>query len=240
MTDRIDLDERDEPDDEQADRPNPGDWLWRESGDPDAEPAPPAPEEGADRGGDGGDATTDTGDDATTDGPGERAVPHVPRANKDRPVGIPVQGGGAGGGSRDEEPRRGASTTGAASGPHGGDADDMTVALTYRAVRRLADPAHVVADAKSWADWVGIVGDVEAHVITKFQRDHHVDVDFFNGSGTGPGERLADVGPHSMFFADRMVVVGVEGEDEAVAREADWEFVSLSTAAEKADWALAE
>jgi hypothetical protein len=181
------------------------------------------------------------------------AVPHVPRSNRDRPAGVPESSGGAGAGSgsggapesadaghREEHTAEGRAErdTLGETGPHGGGIDDMTLAFTYRAMRRLADPAAAVADASSWADWIGIVGDVPAHVINKFQRDHVIDADFFNGSGTGPGERLAEIGPHSMFYAERMALVGLPGEDEPVAERADWEFVPLSEAAEGAGWEL--
>lgn len=116
----------------------------------------------------------------------------------------------------------------------------MTLAFTFDAIRRLDDPAAVLADARQWSDWIGIVGEVEAHVINKFQRDNALDVDFFNGTGTGPAERLGEIGPHSMFFAERMVVVGIPGRDESIAEAADWEFVDLETAAGEADWALRE
>ena len=270
MTERIDLDELADASDEAGERPNRGDWLWREEGDPAEEPPP---EPGSDADGDSvADADerapaegTDAGEDAdapdgTAGSRTDRAIPHVPRANKDKPVGIPVDGGGAGGGrsqrgssgagSRAEETdevdravgAEGPAESGepAASGPHGGDADDMTMALTYEAATRLAHPAAAFADAAGWADWVGIVGDVGAPAINKFQRDHGVDVDFFNGSGDGPGERLAEIDRRSMFYAERMVVVGVEGRDEPVARVADWEFVPLATAAAKAGWELRE
>jgi len=244
MTDRIDLDELAEESDGEADQPNRGDWFWRDEGDPADEPA---------------DADTDDSapdvapSDSAAGGP-DGPVPHVPRENQNRPVGIPTEGGGAGGASakdrqREDEPPDEAPTetpppgraeTGATGGgPHGGGVDDMTMALTYRAARRLADPAAALADASRWADWLGIVGEVEAHVINKFQRDHGVDVDFFNGSGTGPGERLADIDEHSMFFAERMVVVGLDGEGD-VAAAAGWEFVPLPEAAAKADWELSE
>ncbi|MFB6206777.1 MAG: hypothetical protein ABEJ05_09670 [Haloglomus sp.] len=190
------------------------------------------------------------------------AVPHVPRSNQDRPVGIPKEGGGAGGATARDQSAEGAdapeteTTDGragdpeaagttaaggaddAASGPHGGGTDDMTMALTYRAARRFENPAAVFADAARWADWVGIVGEVEAHVINKFQRDHTIDADFFNGSGTAPDERLAGIDHHSMFYADRMVVVGLDDESW-IAEAADWEFVPLSTAASEAGWDLA-
>lgn len=127
-----------------------------------------------------------------------------------------------------------------ASGPHGGGADDMTLAFTYEAATRLSDFGRVAADTYGWADWVGVVGHVPAHVINKFQRDRNVDLDFFNGSARGPAERLAAINHHSMFYADRMVVVGVAGENEQIAERTDWEFIPLAEAAEKADWKIDE
>ncbi|PSQ00018.1 hypothetical protein BRC94_06125 [Halobacteriales archaeon QS_5_70_17] len=126
-----------------------------------------------------------------------------------------------------------------ASGPHGGGVDDRTQAFTYRSLRRLEHLHTALADAESWSDWVGVVGDVPAHVINKFQRENQVDVDFFNGAGAGPGERLAEIGPSSMFYAERMVLVGLE--DEAwMAEVAGWEFVPLAEAAEAAGWELTD
>ncbi|MFC7177771.1 DUF7124 domain-containing protein [Halosegnis marinus] len=125
----------------------------------------------------------------------------------------------------------------ATSGPHGGDADEMTLAFTYRAAKALADPAAATTDAARWSDWVGIVGDVPTHVLNKFQREHVIDLDFFNGSGTRPTERLAEIGPSSMFYAERMVLVGLA--DEAGMEPEGWEFRPLEEAAEKAGWALA-
>lgn len=307
MTERIDLDElADESDEDTAG--NPGDWIWRDDAPPD-EPSTPsdAPERatdadasetgahGPDTGTDAEEETTDTGSSTTPrpsssdDARDTRAIPHVPHPSKDKPVGIPVDGGGAGGsptaGGRTDESHESASSssgqsdgtdstsaepsadgtsawasdepdasarpadsggngdrstsgTAGASGPHGGGVDDMTLAFTFGAIQRFEDPAAVLADASHWADWIGIVGNVDAHVINKYQRDHQLDVDFFNGTGTGPGERLAAIGPHSMFFADRMALVGITGTDESIAEQADWEFVPLETAAEEANWAL--
>jgi hypothetical protein len=115
----------------------------------------------------------------------------------------------------------------------------MTLVMTYRAMRSLSDPAAVSKDAARWADWVGIVGDVSAHVIKKFQRDEFVEADFFNGASMGPVERLVDVDRESMFFAERQVVVGLPDE-RWIAEEADWEFVTLAEAAGKAGWTLTE
>ncbi|MFT4885236.1 MAG: hypothetical protein ACI8U4_002758 [Natronomonas sp.] len=231
MTDKIDLDDidTDETDELEA---NHGDWVWRDEGDPDAEPEAPAAEPAAGTADAEAGTDTDAGDaDADTDDDGP--VPRVPRENEDKPAGVPTESGGSGAGATvsnapdDAEPM--------AEGPHGGGVDDMTMALTYNAVTELADPQLVVVSAREWADWVGIVGDVSAPVITKFQREHGIDADFFNGTGTGPAERLADIGKTSMFYAERLAVVGTP-EDEWIAEEAGWEFVPLETAAEKADW----
>lgn len=225
MTDSIDLDEITTETDEPEEEPDNGDWFWRGEGDPDAESD--ASSAGS------GDVDAD-GDAAADDR--TAATPHVPRENRDKPVGIPTESGGAGGTSAraaadDNEP---ASASEGASGPHGGGADEMTLAFTYEAAKRFDDPGFVFASA-AWADWIGIVGEVPAHVINNFQRNEGIDADFFNGSGTGPGERLAEITEMSMFFAERMAVVGCDGE-EWIAEEAGWEFVPLETAAEKADW----
>ncbi|AEN04998.1 hypothetical protein Halar_1249 [halophilic archaeon DL31] len=135
--------------------------------------------------------------------------------------------------------QKSSSTPGAAS--HGSAPTrtvDMTMALSYRAMRRLENVHAALADAENWTDYLGIVGDVDATVINKYQRDNVLDLDFFNGSGTGPAERLAAVGTNSMFYAERMVLVGVDEREQAWAQEADWEFIPLETAADEADWAL--
>lgn len=267
MTDRIDLDDLETGADEEEETGNRGDWLWRDDGPvgPRDEPESRS-SRGTDsasnsnaRGDTDRDESDGVGDGAAPTEPDRTPAPHVPRTGESTPVGIPKQGSGgnsrtatsapesesasgsasmrpmgAGGGDASE------SAGNAAAGPHGSGPDEMTMAITYDAIKRLEHPAAVFASAYEWSDWVGIVGDVPAHVVQKFQRDHGIDVDFFNGSGTGPGERLAEIDRNSMFYADRMVVVGIAGEDEPIAETADWEFVPLQTAAEKAGWDLAD
>ncbi|MEF8856585.1 MAG: hypothetical protein V5A16_04100, partial [Haloplanus sp.] len=144
MTDRIDLDDIDTDDGEPDDEPNRGDWFWQGEGDPADEPDDPF---GTRSGGETTDEAGTAGEDASHGGgSGHAPTPRVPRQSDDKPVGIPIEGGGAGSspaadrpaaeggvpdGSTDEAEQRGA--TGAA--PHGEDADDMTMALTYRAAK---------------------------------------------------------------------------------------------------------
>jgi len=249
MTDQIDLDELDVQDDEET--PNRGDWFWSGEGDPEDEPdpGPTSVRPDGDAESENSGAATDTDSDAVTEStdPVGQAVPHVPRENKDKPVGIPTDSGGAGGAAATdtdlatnvaEDPAAGEESV-EASGPHGGGIDDMTMAVTYDAARQFADPQRVFQEARAWADWVGIVGDVDAFVINKFQRDHGIDADFFSGAGQEPAERLADIDEHSMFYAERMVLVG-RPDDEPIAERTGWEFIALEEAAEKADWELAE
>lgn len=237
MTDSIDLDEIETESDDEP-RPNRGDWFWRGEGDFEGE----IEALGTDASGGGTD--TDSAADSEPEAvpkpdPVDASTPHVPHRNRDKPVGMPEGQGGAGGTSARaaaEEHEASGGVPEDASGPHGGGADEMTMAFTYEAAKRLADPAFVITGA-AFADWVGIVGEVDAHVINNFQRSHGVDADFFNGTGTGPGERLAEITEMSMFFAERMVVLGCE-EEKWIAQEASWEFVPIEVAAEKAGWEL--
>jgi hypothetical protein len=249
MTDRIDLDEIDTDDGEPDNEPNRGDWFWQGEGDPADEPDDAFGTRSVAGATDDAGAEGEDADDGDGPEPTHAATPRVPRESDDKPVGIPIEGGGAGsspaadrpaaeGGVPDDSAAESEQREATGAAPHGEDADDMTMALTYRAAKRLTHPASAFADAEQWADWIGIVGRVETPVINRFQRQHGVDADFFSGTGTGPGERLAEIGPRSMFYAERMVVVGVAGEDEPVAAEADWEFVPLTEAAEKAGWTL--
>ena len=249
MTDRIDLDELDAPTEEEE-TTNRGDWFWRNEGDDDwvesassstddratSPERSPDPADGADA-----NASGDADADSSDIGPStDTATPRVPYANDDRPVGIPMESGGAGGVPADEREAK-TQQQPEASGPHGGGADEMTMAISYEAIRRLENLHAALADAETWTDWVGIVGDVDAHRINKYQRDHRLDLDFFNGTGTGPGERLAEIDEHSMFYSKRMVLVGVESAGErAWAEAADWEFVPLADAAADAGWSLSE
>ncbi|MFB6117739.1 hypothetical protein [Halosegnis sp.] len=181
------------------------------------------------------------------DDDGPDAMPGAPEGEPSETPGAPDAGGGASladvaagpdgstpGVPGDADVSGPVGSGSAGSGPHGGDADEMTLAFTYRAARALADPQAACRDAARWTDWLGIVGDVPSHALNKFQRRHAIDLDFFNGSGTRPTERLAQVDASSMFYAKRLVLVGLA--DEAGMEPDGWEFRPLSEAAEKADW----
>jgi hypothetical protein len=243
MTDSIDLDELEvdgDDGDDESER-NRGDWLWRGEGEPETE-STPTWSESADGAGEtpsaASDEATGVDDDSPADEPRTPKVPGAPEG----PVGVPESQGGAGGGATKDEAQEQAPSTdepNPRTTTHGGDADadEMTLAFTYEAANRLADPQIAIADARGWSDWIGIVGKVSTPAIRKFQRDERIDLDFFGGSETGPAQRLLDITPDSMFYAERMVVVGAKN-DERIAEEADWEFIPLETAAEKAGWEI--
>jgi len=225
MTDSIDLDDI-AVEDERDEKPgNDGDWLWRD----DAE-APESTPTGT------GDESGRASDETASDSAGESA-PGIPATTSD-PVGVPGNAGkpAAEGGADAPEP---GTTQGADTAEtHGAtEPDDMTMALTYKAAHHFTDPNFVFTDAHAWADWLGLVGDVSTPVIRKFQRENGIELDFFGGSEGGPASRLAEIDEESMFYAERMVLVGTDA-DEPVAEEAGWEFVHLEEAAEKAEWEL--
>lgn len=252
MTDEIDLDEFEGDEEEEETTADVGDSIWESGGDSPArftrgdsteETADPTPDSSVETS-DATDAAADSTDVADGDRT-ETRVPHVPYADSGKPAGVPMASGGSGGGAGVEPSEAGTPEADAsegdapqATGPHGETADDLTLAFTYEAVTRVADPAYVFSDANTWADWLGIVGDVPTPAINKFQRDHGVDADFFNGSGTGPRERLRGIDAYSMFDAERFVLVGCPDAEEADWAPDGWEFLPLSEAAEKAGWSL--
>ncbi|MES3516712.1 MAG: hypothetical protein PPP58_03500 [Natronomonas sp.] len=223
---------------------NYGDWIWRNDTDPDDEPESgwkpsqtPASTTEADST-DPEDLLGDDGgltDDASS--PDGRYAPGVPSSGG--PVGVPEEQGGAGGaspgGTRETDNVEGAGT---AETHNATEPSDMTTAYTFKAMHYFEDPGLVIAETEGWSDWIGIVGEVSTPVIRKFQRENRIDLDFFGGSENGPDARLADIDEESMFYAERMVLVGVEGDDEWIAEAAGWEFVPLQQAAKKADWEL--
>lgn len=114
---------------------------------------------------------------------------------------------------------------------------DLTTAFTLAALTQLEDPAGVVSEARTWSDWVGVVGDADAPTINTFLRRNGVDIDFFNGAAS-PAQRLSRVAAEgSAFHSERLVLVGAEGQ-EGIAAEAGWEFEEIVPTAETAGWAL--
>ncbi len=114
----------------------------------------------------------------------------------------------------------------------------MTLAFELEALKRLADPEAVFADARTWSEYVGVVSDKPTYVVTNFTRKNRIRQDFFSGP-RGKAESLENV--KRQFETDRHVLIGTtDGDDEAVAEEVGWEFLPVERAAEAAEWDLGD
>jgi len=118
-----------------------------------------------------------------------------------------------------------------------GGSGEMTLAFELEALQSLADPGAVFTDARQWTEYVGVVSEKPTYVVTNFTRKHRVRQDFFSGP-RGVAESLDNVA--DQFETPRHVFVGTSEDDEAIAEEADWEYLPLDEAAAAADWELAE
>lgn len=117
---------------------------------------------------------------------------------------------------------------------------EMTLAFSFAAVKRLADPTAVFAEAIGWCEYVGIVSSRPQHVVLKYARDHDLPTHFMPRPDGDKGETLADVRGVSTEYepTDRYVFVGTAAEDRAAADRAGWEFLTIEEAADASDWTL--
>lgn len=114
--------------------------------------------------------------------------------------------------------------------------DDLTLVFELSALRRLADPAAALADARTWATHVGAVFDESPERITEFAARADIRLDFATAA-TGESGGLGVL--RQQYPTWRHVVVGTADEHRAAAREHGWEYIDLGAAAEKAGWELA-
>lgn len=112
----------------------------------------------------------------------------------------------------------------------------MTLAFDLEALRQLAAPDAVVEEARRWTEYIGIVADDPTPAVTSFARTHRIRQDFFSGPKDRPTS-LANV--RQQFETDRYVYIG-RPEDESVASETAWEFLTVEEAADAAGWDLGE
>lgn len=115
------------------------------------------------------------------------------------------------------------------------DRGEMTLAFSLSAVERLEDPATVFEDALNWSQHVGVV-DNDLDAVERVVETYDLRQDFDLGDRD---KWLAMEGIRESTHTPRHVYVGTTGEDRRVATQLGWEFVSVTEAAEKADWRLA-
>lgn len=176
--------------------------------DPDPEPGTPDAEA----------AATDSTDSTTSSG---GAMPGVPKTTGPTPSEAEQAGGSCG-------------------APESADTEtvhDLTTVFTFEALTRVADPVAVIADARSWSDWVGMVGEADVPRMNTFLRRNEINVDFFNGASR-PEARLRRVSDtDSSFGSERQVVIGLEAQADLGDIEG-WEFEHLDETADEAGWTL--
>jgi hypothetical protein len=113
----------------------------------------------------------------------------------------------------------------------------MTLLLTVSAVRRLADPAAAVSEARAWSEHVGVVGDDDEPVeeVRAFVDDLGADPDLVAGP---VGGSLADI--RQRLRTERHVLVGTTDEQQSMAAALGWEYEDVTDAAAAAEWDLLE
>ena len=118
-----------------------------------------------------------------------------------------------------------------------GGAGPMTLLLTVSAVRRLADPAAAVSEARAWSEHVGVVGDDDEPVeeVRAFVDDLGADPDLVAGP---VGGSLADI--RQRLRTERHVLVGTTDEQQSMAAALGWEYEDVTDAAAAAEWDLLE
>lgn len=114
---------------------------------------------------------------------------------------------------------------------------DMTLAFELEALKALAHPRVAVSDAREWTEYLGVVSEQPTYIVTNYTRQHRIRQDFFSGP-RGVAESLESV--KDQFSTDRYVFVGTNQDDEAMAGEAEWEYLPVMDAAEAAGWELAD
>jgi hypothetical protein len=118
-----------------------------------------------------------------------------------------------------------------------GAAGPMTLLLTVSAVRRLADPAAAISEARAWSEHVGVVGDDDEPVeeVRAFVDDLGADPDLVAGP---VGGSLADI--RQRLRTERHVLVGTTDEQQSMAAALGWEYEDVTDAAAAAEWDLLE
>lgn len=112
---------------------------------------------------------------------------------------------------------------------------DMTLAFELSALQRVDDPGEVVAAARDWTRYIGVVSEQPTYVVTNYTRRHRIRQDFFSGP-RGVEESLEAV--KGQFDTERHVFIGTDEEHARIAEAVGWEYLPLEEAAEAAGWAL--
>lgn len=160
-------------------------------------------------------------DNTTATAASGRAMPGVPETDEPKATESAQSGDSCGGPAHAET----------------GTVHDLTTVFTFEALTMMADPAAVIADAKTWSDWVGMIGNADVPQMNTFLRRNEINVDFFNGASRPAARLRRVVETDSSFGSKRQVVVGAEDQAHFGAVDG-WEFQDLESTAQNADWTL--
>ena len=111
---------------------------------------------------------------------------------------------------------------------------EMTLVISFAALRRLSDPAAAVEDASRWSAGVGVAADDHDELRT-FLEQEGVEPGFVSGKRGVIGGLVA---VRQRVTTDRHVFVGTTDEDRATAEAVGWEYLDIKEAAAKAEWNL--
>lgn len=120
--------------------------------------------------------------------------------------------------------------------PTGDREGELTLLFTLSAARTLSDPASAFEDARRWSRHVGVIAN-DTGAVDEFVRRHGVENDFelraWDKWGTTEAIREATETP-------RHVLVGTSRTDRRLAEAAEWEFRTVTDAADRAGWELGD
>lgn len=112
----------------------------------------------------------------------------------------------------------------------------VTLAFELEAFERFVDPEAVVADAREWSRYVGLVAN-DADAVASCVREHGIEQDFDLGD-RDKWLALSDL--REATDTPRHVFVGRTEDGERAAAQTGWEFVPVAEAADRAAWTLEE
>lgn len=113
---------------------------------------------------------------------------------------------------------------------------EVTLAFELSAFEEFAHPEQVIADARGWSRYVGLVAN-DTDAVRSYVRTHDIRQDFELGD-RDKWLILAEL--RDATDTDRHVFVGSTRDDRMAAEQTGWDFVPVDEAAEKAGWTLAE
>jgi DNA-binding response OmpR family regulator len=114
--------------------------------------------------------------------------------------------------------------------------NDVTLALSLRALGRLVRPNRAFKDATTWTSYIGIVSSESSVIERRRVREVGYQQDFLSGPRSIE-EALSRIRSH--FETERYVFVGTDETGGVAETVPDWTFQSVNDAATAADWRLA-